>query len=126
MAKGKIKTSTDNEHGIITLESGKDLNYVQPYSKELGLRVGMTVRLDVITDPKTLEKTGVNVQLYKKGIITGKDNDTGMIADVNFGDIPAYAPYMKEQGIISGTEVRYEILQSDTGPVAVYLQNEKP
>jgi predicted small secreted protein len=127
MAKGKIKVSTDNEHGIVVNENNREIKYVQPFSKELGLIAGRTVRFDVYTDPATQEKTAYNVELYRKGIITGKDNDTGMIADANFGEIMAYVPMMKEQGIATGDTVKYDLLGVDKGVfVAVYVKLAEP
>jgi len=121
MPKGKIITSTDNEHGFVENENGKEIPFVQPLCKELGLRVGSVVRFDVYTDPVTKDKTAYNVELYKKGIITGKDNDTGMIADANFGSIPTIVPLMKSRGIQYGDLVKYEHLQTSNGLVAVYV-----
>ncbi|MCW3102904.1 MAG: hypothetical protein JWO09_1344 [Bacteroidetes bacterium] len=127
MAKGKIKVSTDNEHGIVINENGREIKYIQPCSKQLGLAAGTVVRFDVYTDPTTQEKTALNVELYRKGIITGKDNDTGMIADANYGDIMAYAPMMKEQGITSGSTVKYDLIKDANGGwIAVYVKLTEP
>ncbi len=123
MAKGKIITSTDNEHGFVQNDgSDKQIAYIQPCSGELGLKAGMIVRYDVLKDATTGVKTAVNVELYKKGIITGKDNDHGLIQDPNFGEIRASVPMMKEQGIASGALVKYEIANTADGMVAVYVK----
>ncbi|MCW3085146.1 MAG: hypothetical protein JWP12_2512 [Bacteroidetes bacterium] len=123
MAKGKIITSTDNEHGFVQNDgSDKKIPYIQPLSKELGLKVGMFVRYDVLKDPVTGDKTAVNVELYKKGIITGKDNDHGMIEDPNFGQIHAMVPMMSQQGIKDNTLVKYELLNTSDGMIAVYVK----
>lgn len=122
MAKGKIITSTDNEHGIVQNDNGKQFPYIQPYSKELGLAENMIVRFDLIKDDKG-NKTAVNVELYKKGgITTGKDNDTGMIVDANFGNVPTVIPMMAGLGITDGTLVKYELLKTSQGLVAVYVK----
>ena len=122
MGKGKIITSKDNDHGIILNDNNKEIAYWQPFAKELGLKVGSRVRFDAVVDPKTKEKTAVNVELYKKGIITGKDNDTGMIIDENFGEIPVYEPMMEQQGIASGAFVKYDLVLSEKGVVAVNVK----
>jgi|GEM_PF-2264563 len=127
MAKGKIKVSTDNEHGIVINENGKEIKFIQPFSKQLGLAPGTVVRFDVYTDPNTQEKTAFNVEMYRKGIITGKDNDTGMIMDANYGEIVAYEPMMKEQGITSGSTVKYDLIQDEKGGwMAVYVKLAEP
>ncbi|MCW3070649.1 MAG: hypothetical protein JWO44_539 [Bacteroidetes bacterium] len=127
MAKGKIKVSTDNEHGIVVNENGKEIKYIQPFSKQLGLAPGTVVRFDVYTNPTTQEKTAFNVEIYRKGIITGKDNDTGMITDANFGEIMAYVPMMKEQGISSGDTVKYDHFKDEKGTIyAVYVKLAEP
>ena len=123
MAKGKIITSTDNEHVFVqNVGSDKQIAYYQPYSKELGLKAGMFVRYDVLKDPNTGEKTAVNVELYKKGIITGKDDDHGLIQDLNFGEIRASELMMKEQGILTGSFVKYDLLNTNDGMVAVCVK----
>ena len=122
MAKGKIITSTDNEHGIVQSDSGKQIPYTQPFSKELMLQPNSVVRFDVVKDDKG-NKTAVNVELYKKGgITTGKDNDTGMIMDANFGRIPVATPMTAALGITDGALVKYDLLKTDSGMVAVYVR----
>ena len=126
MAKGKIKTSTDNEHGIVVNENNREINYIEPFSKEQGLAPGRVVRFDVYTDPVTKEKTALNVELYRKGIITGKDNDTGMIVDENFGEITVYVPMMKEQNISTGDLVKYDLLNLNGTMVGVNVKLTEP
>jgi hypothetical protein len=123
MAKGKIITSTDNEHGFVQNDgSDKKIPFIQPLCKELGLKEGMIVRYDVLKDPVTGDKTAVNVELYKKGIITGKDNDHGLVQDPNFGSIRALVPMMSQQGILNNSLVKYDIMNTADGMVAIYVK----
>jgi hypothetical protein len=126
MSKGKIKTSTDNEHGIVVNENNREINYIEPFSKEQGLAPGRVVRFDVYTDPVTKEKTALNVELYRKGIITGKDNDTGMLVDENFGEITVYVPMMKQQNIATGDLVKYDLLNLNGTMVGVNVKLTEP
>lgn len=129
MAKGKIIIIKENEKGIVQNDNGHEITFVQPYLTDLGMKVGTVVRFDVYTDPTTGEKTAYNVELYKKGIIIIKENEKyPTVQDENFGVIPVYEPLLKEQGIVDGSKISYELLNpsTGTGPVAVYAKLVAP
>lgn len=126
MAKGVIKVVKDNEHGLVTNDNGKDIPFTQPFIKELGLKEGMTVRFDVYTDPTTKEKTAFNVETYRKGIIVVKETDKGFVQDPNFGQIPLFEPMMKEQGIVDGSTVKYDLITTSLGLTGVYVKLAEP
>jgi cold shock CspA family protein len=128
MGKGTIIIIKDHENGIVENENGKQIPFKQAYMTELALEKGRKVTFDVYEDPTNpKDKTAYNVELQQRGkIIIIKDTESGIISDPNFGDIPFYEPFLKEQGIAEGMEVKYRLIKAEkVGPVAVYLNIPK-
>jgi len=125
MGKGIIIIK-DTDRGMIQLENGKQIPYVQANSDLLNLKEKAAVRFDVYFNDVTKEKTAYNVELQRTGIIIIKDTDRGMITDANYGAIEAIVPFMKERGIEDGATVRYQHLNNGKGIVAVYTELVDP
>ena len=125
MGKGIIIIK-DTDRGMIQLENGKQIPYVQANSDLLNLRAKAAVRFDVYFNDVTKEKTAYNVELQRTGIIIIKDTDRGMITDANYGQIEAIVPFMKERGIEDGATVRYQHLYNDKVVSAVYVELVDP
>lgn len=127
MGKGIIIIK-DNDRGIIENENGKQIPFVQEFMTELFLDKGSKVTFETYENPNNpKDKTGYNVALQQRGkIIIIKDNEHGIVQDPNFGEISFYEPFLKEQGMLEGTEVKYTIIKSEKqGYVAVHLNIPK-
>lgn len=128
MGKGiiKVPSGSSSGAGILVNENGKEITYYQPFGKEIGLKEGTVVRFDVYTDPTTKEKTAFNVETYRKGIIVVKETDKGTINDPNYGTLELFEPMMKQQGIVDGSTVKYDVIQVNGINVGIYVKLAEP
>jgi cold shock CspA family protein len=112
---------------ITTDNMGTDLDFNIPYYMSLCLNVGDLVRFDVINgDPK---KGVANIPVYLERIPSGvvasinKDNASGTISERNSGKtINFYQAHLSELQINVGDNVKYTILNTVDGEMAVNVQ----
>ncbi|MFM2018060.1 MAG: hypothetical protein RL007_1716 [Bacteroidota bacterium] len=123
--KGKIKIIKDTDGGIvIDPRTNLEYTFTQKYHKELCLGVGDRVKFDILAIPGTTTTVAVNVERITAGTILTYDsaNGTGTIEErVSKKTINFYEPYAKDMGIDLGDIVRYTLLNTAAGELAVNL-----
>ncbi|MCK6639859.1 MAG: hypothetical protein L6Q81_07210 [Bacteroidia bacterium] len=123
--KGKVKVIKDTDGGIV-VESRTNLEYTfsQKNHKELCLGVGDRVKFDIVAIPGTTTSVAVNVERITAGTVLSFDSakGTGTIEErVSKKTINFYEPYAKDMGIDVGDVVRYTLLNTAAGELAVNL-----
>lgn len=126
-AKGKIKVINAGSGGIITNAKGDvEYEFVQPNHKELCLNEGDNVKFTLLPKSKRTgitEPTVVNVERIMSGTIASV-NTKGvgtLIEKQSEKKIPFFHPYAKEAGIAVGDVVRYKLIATERGELAVNL-----
>ena len=122
--KGTIKgINADNRTGtLVDNKTGDVYTYDQPFLKELGLELGSEVFYD------TVDLSGrfvaVTLDNVAKGTVSAiNDSETGVITEFFTGrEIRFKQPYIKEAGIVVGSAVKYEKINTGIdGEIAVLL-----
>jgi hypothetical protein len=123
--KGKIKIIKDTEGGIvIDSKNNNEYTFKQPYHKELCLGVGDRVKFDILAVPGTTTSVAVGVERITAGTVLTFDatTGTGTIEErVSKKTINFYEPYCVEMGIEPLDIVRYTLLNTPKGEIAVNL-----
>ena len=121
--KGKIKVIKDGTGGIVTDRNGNDLEFIQHNHKELCLNVGDEVKFDTITVKLGTAPIAANVERITAGTIVNVDGlGMGIIEErrtmkrINF-----HQPFAAEAGIRAGEVVKYNLICTDKGELAVNL-----
>jgi len=123
--KGKIKIIKDTEGGIvIDSKTNNEYTFKQPYHKELCLNVGDRVKYDILAVPGTTTSIAVGVERITAGAVLTFDSATGtgtIQERVSKKTINFYEPYCTDLGIKVGDIVRYTLLNTVKGEMAVNL-----
>ena len=122
--KGKVIVINDGNGGIINdPKSGVDYAFTQPHHKALSLNVGDSVVYDAIDFKNGTPAVAANVERICQGTVISHDGKgNGVIEErgskkaINF-----YQPHAVEQRIDVGDDVRYTLINSTKGELAVNL-----
>lgn len=125
--KGDIKIIKDTEGGVIfDINSNTEIEFIQPFHKELFLEVGARVRYTTYTPEGAARPLAVSVERVTVGKVEelNSDNRTGIIVErVTKVKIPFTEPLLKERMIAVGDIVRYDLVRDSKGlPVAVNVR----
>jgi hypothetical protein len=121
-----IKNTGMGYTGTVTDTGAKvDYNFSSPCGKELGLAVGMIVRMEIITlNDGTGAKLAVSLDPVEKGRIVTADASTnsGTLTD-NLGNTINYVQdYITELGLAEGDKVNYTMVNYNGAMVATAIQ----
>lgn len=122
--KGKIIVIKDGSGGIVNdPKTGTDYSFAQAYHKELCLGAKDRVKFDILIPKGVATAVAVNVERITAGTVLSTDGlGNGVIEErqskkaVNF-----YEPYAVDLGIDVGDIVRYTLINSAKGELAVNL-----
>lgn len=125
--KGDIKIIRDTEGGVIfDINSKTEIDFIQPFHKELFLEVGTRVRYTTIQPEGAAKPLAVSVERVTVGKVVsiGADNRSGEIVErITQAKIPFTEPLLKERMIAVGDMVRYDLIRNNKGePVAVNVR----
>ena len=121
--KGKIIIINDGSGGIIEDPKSKlQYSFTQPNHKELCLNVGDKVKYDIVTLAGA-KPAAVNVERITAGTVTSVDGQGGGTIEERqtLKKVPFYQPFTAETGIEVGDVVRYSLICSKNGELAVNL-----
>lgn len=121
--KGKIIVINDGTGGIIEDPKSKtQFPFTQPNHKELCLNVGDKVKYDIVTPPGA-KAAAVNVERITAGTVVGVDGLGGGFIEERQTQkkVPFYQPFASETGIEVGDIVRYSLICTAKGELAVNL-----
>lgn len=123
--KGKVKIIKDTDGGIvIDSKTNTEYTFKQVYHKELCLNVDDRVKFDILAVPGTTTSVAVNVERITAGTVLTFDPSTGtgtIQERVSKKTINFYEPYCTEMGIEPADVVRYTLLNTSKGEIAVNL-----
>lgn len=122
--KGKIKVINNGSGGIITSGYGSsEYSFDQPNHQQLCLNEGDKVKFDVVTLEPGTAPVAVNVQRITAGTIVNLDGQGGGLIEERQSSkkVPLYQPFSTESGLKVGDIVRYNLIPTDSGELAVNL-----
>jgi len=121
--KGKIRVINDGSGGIVVDKKGDEYQFNQPNHRELCLNSDDAVKFDLITLKEGSAPVAVNVERLTAGTITaldasgfGRIEENKTLKPVNF-----FQPFPAESGIKVGDVVRYSLICTAKGELAVNL-----
>ena len=127
--RGKIKVVRDMGNGYtgtVTDTAAKvDYDFSSPCGKELGLIVGMIVRMEIITlNDGTGAKLAVSLDPVEKGTIVTTDaaNNSGTLTDNTGNTVKFVQDYIPELGLATGDRVSYAMVNYQGAMVATAIQ----
>lgn len=127
--RGKIKVVRDMGNGYtgtVTDTAAKvDYDFSSPCGKELGLIVGMIVRMEIITlNDGTGAKLAVSLDPVEKGTIVTTDaaNNSGTLTDNTGNTVKFVQDYITELGLATGDRVSYAMVNYQGAMVATAIQ----
>ena len=122
--KGKIIVIDDGSGGIIEDPKTKvQYKFSQPNHKELCLNIGDKVKFDVVMPKGAAEEVAVNVERITAGTVVDLDGlGNGTIEErQTLKKVKFFQPYTTEEGIEVGDIVRYSLICTAKGELAVNL-----
>lgn len=123
--KGKVKGIDNGSGGIVTSKQGVDYSFTQPYHKELCLNVDDEVKFDLIVLKAGSPEVAMNVSRLTAGTVKMYDTATGfgeLLENKSLKKIKFYQPYPTANGIKIDDDVRYDLINTATGELAVNLR----
>ena len=122
--KGKIVVIKDGEGGIIKHpKTGVEYGFAQANHKQLCLNVGDKVKFDLLSIKGGTTECAVNVERITAGVVLSVDGaGSGFLAERQTDKkVAFYQPFSTEQAISVGDVVRYTLIPTDRGELAVNL-----
>lgn len=121
--KGKIIVINNGEGGIVENKKGEQYKFTQPNHVALCLNAGDIVKFDLAVIKDGMEPVALNVERLTAGTIVAVDamglgtlEENKTLKRVNF-----YQPFPIETGVKIGDLVRYSLVSTDKGELAVNL-----
>ncbi len=122
--KGKIVIINDGTGGIIEEPKTKvQYSFTQPNHVELCLNVGDKVKFEPVAVMEGTPPAAVNVERITAGVVTAVDDQgSGTISERQTDKVVKFfQPFTTETGIAVGDVVRYSLINTKTGELAVNL-----
>lgn len=122
---GTIKIIRDDDGGIIVdKKTGAELEFKQPYHRQLFLSAGDRVRYEPYTAPGAKGPIAVYVQRVTVGVISEiSDEVSGLITEKGGQNvIPFFQPLLKDLQLAVGDSVRYDLIPGKDGAMAINVR----
>lgn len=122
--KGKIIVINDGTGGIIEEPRTKiQYSFTQPNHVELCLNVGDKVKFEPVTVKAGTPPAAVNVERITAGVVTTVDGNGGGTIEERQTQksVSFFQPFTTETGIAVGDVVRYSLINTKNGELAVNL-----
>lgn len=121
---GDVSTTSSGGTAVATTP---DIMFDQPNFKALCFNLGDIINVETITLAGTTDPTVVKARRIQRGTVlsTGTDNKTGTIEENKSKKVISfYQAYLKELGIVVGTEVKYDLVPDykTGGEIAVNVE----
>lgn len=123
--KGKVKSVQDGTGGIVTSKQGVDYSFTQPYHKELCLNVDDEVKFDLLLLKAGSPEVAINVSRLTAGTVKMYDIATGfgeLLENKSLKKIKFYHPHPTANGLKIDDDVRYDLIYTSIGELAVNLR----